>query len=1304
MTSRSLLFGLLAPLSFLPSVVMAEASAAAQPLYVIRPIVHAEREHAELCLEFDHDLAAVGSVSRIAAAFHLEVDGRNSPVAARNISLGGNQMCVSGLEHRKNYRLVLGALRDNKGEKLSRTYSFSFTMPARRPSLSIVHQEVQNGINIWRDNPVLNSVNGQKVTLELYRITDPSHMAEAWMNRLQTTLAPSESIYFAKHNGALVWKKDVTPEAIADKNIMTKIDFDGLDKTDLASGLYLLAATQDEVANEKNSQDKNELKKADAFIPTAAAWLLRSGLRVQALGNSSSLTVLTENTDALSVAKDVRVMLMDREQKIIAETKSDNDGRAVLNPKSGQEAVVLAALDDKANPAFFDVAGDKVLNPVLSPLVANLSLDQSVYAPRDTVNVTLAAHDLHKRPQNLKGSTLQLLRPDHTYYENQPVNLDAGGGAKLTLTAPATNGVWHLVWRQEDGQQLAATDIRISQNAAAPQLSVAADRPVLLADGHVQLMVRSRSLGNAPVPYVAGHVELAWQKADHLFSSWKDYIFDDGKPVDATAQIIAPFVTDKNGTADIHVTLPASQKASFLRQARLWVVGDAARDVLGSEPVILPVKPAALAVGINPRANNNVFPENSLAHFDVVVLDAEGNRQPADDLTYQFFEQGRSFEWFQSDGSWNYKPQQQRRRIGGGNISVGDDGMAAIEWPVTSGAYQLEIANAEGVLLAHIDFNAGWSAADKDTNDVDHLSIKATPANLQSGTSQKITFALSQPSLVTVSVADDHIRHVAHGVYPAGVAALTLPIAADWGNRLLVRVNAHSVSDKNGSYDATGTIVLAADHDAVSVPVSISKVQKISAVAKTINPDRILSQGISKTIAPNETSAVPSSNAHVPGASGIVFVSPLSLDGFADLLSTSVQRQAFTTQDIATKWNVEHQWRDVIVASGLLQDNEWQAFDRDTMTRLLQRQNDDGGFLSMPYDGDSDMASTSAAVEVLAKSDDPLARPALDQAVRWLNHRLENTWFVETERPVRAAAYAALATAKKLDLASLHYFSDTSANKQIPSLAAAQLAYAFASIADKAAANYWLDKIKTDTSPDLLPVLLENDFYLGGEFDVALNVLSQKARQSGAWDDLGRYLSAYSHAVNKFGAWHMAQGKEDRVLHGVSVVLMGEKAAIRNSSSDHALYMMTTSVAKAAVEAIETKHHVYNLDGSEVVGTLKRGSTYVIMAEGMWRKEQQALVVHDVPHIAITPITCAVEASNANGFLSWLSETQPMAARACEKNANGIDALLMRDDRDSNTWRVAYLAKSNGVDTKSFRPATVQNYVVANPDDKDAQH
>lgn len=1280
---------------------------ASEPLYVMRPILHTQQEQAELCLEFDHDLDAAGTLNRIATALHLEVDEKNVTIARKNISIGGNQVCLSDLEHGKNYRLILDALHDNKGEKLSRAYSLSFKVPARHPALVFVSQDSRDGLNLWHDSPVLSSVNSGKVDIDLYRITDPAKLAEAWNSRLQTTLAPSESLYFASHNGEKQGHMQVEPEKIADKSVTTKLDFSAPGKPDFPPGLYLMAATTTDADSHQEHTGKDETEKTSALTPTAALWLLKSDLDVQALTDGSNLTVLTDNAKTLGVAKDVRILLLDRDQKILSETRSDANGQAVLALKPDQAAKTVVAMTQGGDVAFLDVSDNKIPNPVLAPLVANVVADQALYSPRDAINVTLSLHDLHKHPQILRDTKLELLRDDHTLYASVPVNLDGNGSGKATLTAPVSGGRWYLDWRQADGKLLAETGFRISQNPAAPVLSLTADH--LAGKDDVVLTIHSRTASGAVVPFIPGSIELVWRKDEHPFASWKDFIFDDGKKIEASPKTIASFITDKNGTAQVHAMLPLPDDAPALLVAQVRLVGDAATDVLNPEPLLLPVKSSGFAIGINPDANQNAFPENSTAHFDVVALDKDGKAHDMDDLTYQVFEEGRHFDWFQTDGRWDYKPQQQRRRLGGGRLTFDGNGHAAVEWPVASGAYQLEIDSAEGAVLAHADFSAGWGFVGKNNADVKALDLTLGQKSLQAGTPNKINFTLSAPAMVTAVIADDHVRSLTHALYPAGSNAIAFTPAADWGGHVVMHIEA-----RDAHHDVSrGEMSLASSAEPVAHP-PVKSLPAVKSVTPNIAPV-LLKENLRQTVPPRQSWSAVQAKPSITGRQNLAFVMPVTFQDMPVLLSTLLQLRPVTTHNIVDWLSAVRSWHDPIVAAGLMTEAEYQAVTRDALNRILARQNQDGGFSALSNREGSWLGATAAVVNLLANDDDPVVRLASDQAARWLQRRMENTWFSEQERSHRAEAYAALAHAGKLDLASLHYFSDTSADKNLSPEAAAYLAYAFATINDKDATNFWLDRAK-DKSPDYdylpphgLPVLLANPYFDAQTGEQALaKFTTLVATHIGEGKRnviaISQVLQAWWSALDRRGPWHLVTGRDEKTVHGVYVTPLNDKGAFRNPSSSHPLYVATAAIVKDTDTADRLRHHIYNLDGVEVSSALHRGETYVVSIEANWREDQDAVTIYDNPEPVLVPTSCTLSAPKNENFLGWLEAKSLSVVNACQKSASGMDVLLLRSDNGGDGWRLAYLAKATGGTVQELRPAALQKFFVPKPDDKGGQH
>jgi hypothetical protein len=1086
----------------------------------------------------------------------------------------------------------------------------------------------------------------------------------------------------------------LTPDEAPDRNIRSEIDFAAEGHVDFAPGLYLIAASDADAKPVKDEPDKDS-----GLTPTAAAWLLRSGLRLGALRDGKTYIALAETSDASAVKKDVRVIAMDRNLQIVGEASSDANGQALLTPKQDKnnEAQTLIGLAANGDVAFLDLSHDVAESPALPPISASIAVDQAFYAPAATIGIALAARDIHKHPVSLTDSVLQLLRPDRSFYDSRPVTLDPNGAARLALPAPVPGGAWHLVWRQADGQVLAETSLRVSANPTAPELTIAADRGMLTGDGGVNLTIRSQTAAKTPVPFVTGHIELAWAASGRAFPGWQDYDFDDGRQIDETAKPVAFFITDANGAAHAHVDAPPPDHAPSLREARLSVLGDPALDVLNPEPLILPVKPAAIVLGVKPFAENGRFSENSRAHFDIAALDGDGQRRALDDLTYQIYEEGRSFEWRQFNGRWDYKQQQQQRRIGGGRLSLTADGDAAIEWPVTSGAYRLEITNADGNLLARENFSAGWGFPESGKSETAPLDLKPAAALFQIGKEEKIGFTMARPGLVTATIADDRIRAVIHASYPAGANFIAFTPAADWGNRVKIRADVRYDTGDESGYQASGSALLTSAVETVPAPPRVTAKTKDSVKIKDASIDLVLRDITHQLIEPRQSWSASASKLHALSGSHVAFLGPEPFFDLPAFLSAVLNQHPFATEDLARQLDIFRLWRDAIGAS-LMQESDLRSRQNDLLMRLLARQRGDGGFAPIPNGGASDIVSTAAAVETLGPLGDDALNPVIGQATGWLLRRLENTWFDEKERPERAAAYAALAAAGKLDLASLHYFSDTSADKSLPPLAAVELAYAFASTGDKDASSFWIGKARGDGSagfaPATLPILLANAFFAPGEALASLEKASKLARE--APDDFGPsgdFLRALWRYEDRSGVWRAGFGKDEKNLRGVFAFPLAERnpPVVHNPSSDKPLHLATATAAKSPPVRSAIMRHIYRLDGGEMTGRLTPGAVYLIVLEGPWAGEgASTLAVHENPAPAFLPLGCAIEAPSADSFLGWLAYKTPTPAKACEKSGDGLDILLPRGENDAASWRIAYLASANGVDLRSVRPAAAQ--------------
>lgn len=797
-------------------------------LHVLRPMIHAEQDRAELCLEFDHPLDDSERV-RSSIAIKLESGGKKIAVPQQGLNINAATLCLPSLEHKKNYRLSLSGLKGANNEKLTAPYQFSFSVPDRKASLAFLSDLYAGGMMRWQNNdPVLRGINVEHAKIELYRIDTLPLITEAWRQHKQTTLAPSESAYFARDKGKLVWQGEVTLSDNPNNPVEQKIalrDSAG----PISPGFYLVVAS---AVVPKTVQSKNDLG------PLAAAWLLRSELKANAVHDKDGYYAVTEHSDATSVFPNVRVLLDDGNQQTLAETRSDADGIAHIQMPADKigNTKTLIALADSGDIDFTDLTQSEKTRALLPEINATIQTDRAVYAPGTTANITLKALDSLGQPLAFTDSRLQVLRPDRSLFTLLAVPKDKSGIAHLSVPVAVGNNSWILQWQESNGHNLIEAPLLISTSEDAARLDISADRTLLSRNGDINLNLTSSSSGKV-APYIVGQIAVTWISPDSLFSGWDGYHFGGLKTDKPAPPQNATFLTDAKGQAVVHLnlTVPFDGDTS-LRAASITTQADPASGAIDPPPLVIPVKPSDMIIGIKPATENGHFAENSLARFDVVALDSDGKRRDTNNLSYQVMEEGRRFDWYQDTGRWNYKPLEQTRRIGGGTLNLKADTNNHIDWPVNAGTYQLVIRDAADKILAQLPFGAGWGAPPTEAAKTETLNLTASSNELHPGEETKIHFKLNQPAMVSLTIADDHIRKIVHLAEPVGDTVISFVPDATWRNRVAVSVQARSLEPDGTPVYRTGHISLSLQHgttDGVAKSIPETSGEVLSALAVT---------------------------------------------------------------------------------------------------------------------------------------------------------------------------------------------------------------------------------------------------------------------------------------------------------------------------------------------------------------------------------------------------------------------------------------------------------------------------------------
>ncbi len=221
-----------------------------------------------------------------------------------------------------------------------------------------------------------------------------------------------------------------------------------------------------------------------------------------------------------------------------------------------------------------------------------------------------------------------------------------------------------------------------------------------------ELQIDARFLYGAPAANldIEGETVL---KAAHTLDKYPGYVFGlADETFDATIEPFSGATTDEAGHAAVPIALPDAAATSLPLTATMNV---RVIDTSGSpveRSTTLPVADSAGRIGIKPLFEGSAS-ENSPVAFEVIALDKSGARVAADNLNWSLYAVRTDFQWYRSDGRWNYETVETKSRVANGTVDVSADRPAKIEASVEWGSYRLEVESADDDASRELRFRGG---------------------------------------------------------------------------------------------------------------------------------------------------------------------------------------------------------------------------------------------------------------------------------------------------------------------------------------------------------------------------------------------------------------------------------------------------------------------------------------------------------------------------------------------------------------------------------------------------------------------
>jgi uncharacterized protein YfaS (alpha-2-macroglobulin family) len=731
--------------------------AAAEAQRVVNHQLRPDSPVPELCLTYDQKLSDLQR-TQAAGALRLQKEGKEVALYANQLIAVGDQLCLRSLKPAASYRLEL--------TKPFAPFTLDFVFPERTPELALKVADVPDAaLSVLpaaqlADRLSVASVNVPKVRLQLYQVKERKDWFAAYRQQRQATRTPTEGLTLARERGELVWEQVVMPEALRNAPQQTPVPL----PTTLSEGLYFLTASPEITGAARSFANPQLLR---------GRWLGVGRVQLAAVNGPQALLVSAYQSDGTPLAQVVTLQVLDDNGAVITETVSGPDGKATVQWRDDwrQRAAFVALNDAAAGPAILALHDLVALAP--PPLPRQIFAAKENFIAGEQAIFTLVATDYRNRPVPTEAGWLRLYRPDWSLAGQQPVPAGKTGPFFVRLDVPTRGepGAWHVEWQTSNGQKLAQIATHVQATAQAVSLTVVKPAAALGGNGDITLGLMARDAKGQPSPWQRGTVR--WRPADLRQTAWPDYQI--GSTSDSAMwRPLNVFLTDATGAARLALRVPLQDEPQPLQAVELQVTLDNDLDI---EKLVLPVAETGLRIGVRAKAS----PDIDQAAFDIIALDAQGQRQAADGLQYHVYERGRKFSWYQESGHWGYRPLPNLRRIGGGLLSIPANAPASIQWPVISGNYTLDITDRSGITLARYDFTGGTTAEDLP-------KLKPVPPLWTVGKSQTLTLDMPMSGWISLVVQDELIRTVVTQYCSKGVNDIVLTPTPEWGR--VVRISA----------------------------------------------------------------------------------------------------------------------------------------------------------------------------------------------------------------------------------------------------------------------------------------------------------------------------------------------------------------------------------------------------------------------------------------------------------------------------------------------------------------------------------
>jgi alpha-2-macroglobulin len=732
-----------------------------------------------VCFQFSEPLPG----KRIDLSPFVSLAGQDKPA----LSVDEKQLCVEGLKHGERYGITVRAgLPSTVKETLAKSADFSVYVRDRSPFVRFTAKAYVLPRTGQRGIPIV-SVNTPSVAVKVYRIGDRNLLDTVIGEDFQRSLSRYELERLADERGFSVWSGQLTVESPLNAEVTTAFPVDEAVGS-LSPGVYVMSA---EAAGAK-SEDYSSL---------ATQWFIVSDLGLTAFSGNDGIHVFVNSLASATATAQAEIRLIARNNEVMATRRTDAAGHALFEPglvrgEGGLSPALIIVSDPRGDYAFLNLKGpafdfsDRGVTGRIVPagLDAFVYTERGVYRTCETVHVTTLLRDARGVAALDVPLTVVMERPDGVEYRRVVVADQGIGGRSLDVAiAPtAATGTWRVhVFTDPKRPAIGETTFMVEDYVPdRMEFDIAAKATAVAKGVPFELTVDGRFLYGAPASdlELGGDVKVRPAAGRPGFAGYTFGAADSDDEKASVDQMLEDIPnTDAGGKAKFDVTIDKLPETTRPLEAQVTLHMAEAGGRAIERKLTLPVTPGSPMIGVKPLFAGASLGEAADAAFDVVVVAPDG-RTLARSLRYELLRVETHYQWYRQDGSWNYEPVKQTKRVADGTVDVAADKPGRVAVPVTWGRYRLEVSSPDGTTAATVSgFDSGFYAqASADTPDL--LETALDKPEYSPGDTMVVAVTARTAGKVMLNIITDRlIATISQDVQP-GTNQIRVPVGRDWGN------------------------------------------------------------------------------------------------------------------------------------------------------------------------------------------------------------------------------------------------------------------------------------------------------------------------------------------------------------------------------------------------------------------------------------------------------------------------------------------------------------------------------------------